>query len=173
MKSLIDMKSISILLLSLSINVAAQRVEFNDPDLTFSFVKPTLWTVKDGLTVFVSPENESTDQPTIFFSITYFENPSQAEANEDVFDSNEIEPSIPSDLKEFSPDKVGRRYITNETALWASYYHTQNGISLKAVSYVFMKLNQRFEIRVSAPKDVFEENERFFNSIIESLIIEG
>ena len=157
-------------------SVFAQRVEFNDPDLTFSFVKPESWTIKDGLTVFAIPGTENLEVPNTFFSITYFEGPTQVEQSESVeadlvFDVDEIEPNIPSDLKEFKSGEIGRIYIANETALWASYYHTQNEIRVKAVSYVFTKLNQRFEIRISAPINQFEENEPLFQSIINSLEI--
>ena len=132
------MRILSILLILSSSIAFAQRVEFNDPDLTFSFVKPTEWTLHDGPTIFVLPENEQANEPITFFSITYFEGPSQTELNEGIFDAVEVEPSIPSDLKEFNPDKTGRIYIANETALWVSYFHTQNKIRVKAVSYVFI-----------------------------------
>jgi len=82
-----------------------------------------------------------------------------------------MEPSIPSDLIEFKSGKIGRVYIGDETALSASYLHSQNGIRVKAISYVFMKMNQRFELRVSAPIEKFEEVDQIFQSIFKSLII--
>ncbi|MFK7953875.1 MAG: hypothetical protein AB8B73_13600 [Ekhidna sp.] len=166
------MKYLSLLLLIGSFMSSAQRIEFEDPDLTFSFVKPQDWIVKDGLTVFVTPNDESIEEPNTFFSITYFEEPIPTEANENVFDANEMEPSIPSGLIEFNPSKAGKKYIANEVAMWASYYHTQSGKRLKVISYVFMKLNQRFEISISAPLNSFDELESQFQSILESLLIE-
>ncbi|MEQ9022242.1 MAG: hypothetical protein RLN82_05720, partial [Pseudomonadales bacterium] len=64
---------ISLLLLSaISFSGFAQRVTFNDPDLTFSFKKPKDWQVfDDGYVVKISPSAQ--DTANIYFSFTYFE----------------------------------------------------------------------------------------------------
>lgn len=166
------MKLASILLLLFSLNAIAQRVEFKDPDLTFSFVKPVDWKVQDDLVVKVVPNNQSFENATTFFSITYFEAPEQTEESDILLQTEETSPAIPNDLKEFNPSDIGRIYIANESALWASYYHTQNGVRVKAISYMFMKMGQRFEIKVSAPKSEFEKFETLFNSILSSISVD-
>lgn len=154
-----------------SFNAFSQRVEFNDPDLTFGFVKPTGWKVKDDLVVMMVPADQSFESSSTFFSITYFEEPEQPEGSDLPLEKSEIEPSIPLDLKEFKASEIGRIYIANEVALWASYYHTQNGKRIKAISYVFKKLNQRFEITISAPLDFFDKRNEDLQKIISSINI--
>ena len=165
------MKYLSILFLIFSFLSSAQRVEFKDPDLTFSFIKPDNWMMNDGLTVFVIPDDESFENPSIFFSITYFESPISEEVSENIFHVNEIESSISSDLLEFDPYEEGKEYIADEVAMWTSYFHTQADVRLKAVSYIFMKLDQRFEVTISAPVTKYDEFEPQFQSMLKSISI--
>lgn len=52
----------------------AQRIEFEDPDLTWSFKQPKSWVlVDDGYVVKVSPSMQ--DTATTYLTITYFESP--------------------------------------------------------------------------------------------------
>lgn len=163
----------SLLLIVLSTFTFSQRITFNDPDLTFSFVKPADWMVQDDLVVKATPSNQSFESATTFFSITYYEDPEKPEeATIELVDSDVTSPPIPPNLQEFKAGAGGKTDIAEETAHWTSYYHTQDAIRIKAVSYRFMKFNQRFEITVSAPISSFEQMEKELEAILSSIKIE-
>ena len=145
--------SVIICLYTLSIN--AQRVEFNDPDLTFSFVKPKEWSLfDDGYRVLVSPSVK--DSSNIYFSITYFEKPQPQELGleEDLIIEEEFEQELVN--VNFKIAKVE-----------AQTYMQADAQGEKKV-YIFEKFNHRFYI-YTAENDSKNSFDGVFKRILKSI----
>lgn len=142
----------SLLIFSISLASYCQRVEFKDPDLTFSFKKPKGWEVfDDGYVVKVSPSAQ--DSASIYFSITYFE-------NAEPYGSF---PTVQPADDNFEPSTETLQ-IAKETADLRKKNENDWQIRL----YSFMKYGQRFEIKTVSSSEVHEPS---FQKIIRSIKI--
>ncbi|SNT12897.1 hypothetical protein SAMN05421640_2408 [Ekhidna lutea] len=143
---------ISLLILSISFGLLAQRVAFEDPDLSFSFKKPKGWeVVDDGYVVKVSPS--IADTSTTCFAITYFESPKPVG-------------DIPLDLQlqiDSTETPTSKTKIAGEEANWFEET-SENFISRH---YTFFKFNQRFEITIKYP--IESKYDKKLKSIIRSI----
>ena len=159
-----------LLILLITFPILAQRVEFEDPDLTFSFKKPKKWElIDDGYVVKVSPSIR--DTATVYVSFTYFESPSAID-----YSSLEADTDVPvlvpmqsSDEYDDFSESGNPIKIAGEKGSWSEKEITKEGLQLKKRIYGFKKNNQRWKIAVSAPHSSFGSYERLFNRIIKSL----
>ncbi len=141
---------ISLVLLSISLNVFSQRISFEDPDLTFSFKKPKNWEVfDDGYVVKLSPSVQ--DSANFFLTFTYFED---AQAVGFITNTASVNSS---EEKEFSKTK-----IAGEIAKVAKELNGSKSLN----SYTFMKYGQRFEITTNSSS---LNSNRVFRKIIRSI----
>ena len=147
---------ISALITIMSLVTLAQRVTFNDPDLTFSFKKPKSWEVfDDGYSVKASPS--AADSSNFFFSITYFESPTPA---------GEMTIGLTSS-DEFSPDGDASFKIGGEKATYQRIIKDNKQSTL----YRFYKLGQRFEVTVVSNSS-YKKGTKTLRKIIKSIRIE-
>ncbi|WP_370089800.1 hypothetical protein [Ekhidna sp.] len=143
---------ISLTLLLLIVSASAQRVTFDDPDLTFSIKKPKGWEVfDDGYVVKVSPSMQ--DTASTYFSITYFEG---AQPYGEII----FEEQLQLDIK---PAPTGKTKIAGEPA---SYFEAIDEKSATII-YTFSKYNQRFELVTKSP--ITSEHSRQLNSLVRSV----
>ena len=147
--------TISIVFLLLITSLSAQRITFNDPDLSFSFKKPKNWQVfDDGLVVKVSPS--ATDSAHTYFSITYFEDAEPFGG----FPSVESQPGTPSeDLTPYSKKIAGKE----------ANYQRVRGSNEQSATYVFHTFGQRFRIMTVQPLPEDAGITQAFNRMIRSL----
>ncbi|MEO9871072.1 hypothetical protein [Ekhidna sp.] len=132
------MKSIiSLLLITVSFAALSQRVQFEDPDLTFSFKKPKGWEVfDDGYLVKVSPSIN--DSSRNYFTITYFE-------DSQPFGGVNLLHSATALQQEKGAYKTTGIKIDG---VQAKYSEQKNKNTLVRL-YTFYKYDQRFEIYTS------------------------
>lgn len=143
---------ISLTLLWFTVSAPAQRITFQDPDLTFSIKKPKSWEVfDDGYVVKVSPSMQ--DTASTYFSITYFEG---AQPYGEVL----FEEQLQLDIK---PIPIGKAKIAGEPA---SYFETTDERSLTRM-YRFTKYDQRFELVTKSP--ISSEHSRQLSSLVRSV----
>lgn len=143
--------TISLILLFSCFFAFSQRVSFEDPDLTFSFVKPKKWEVfDDGYVVKVSPSAQ--DSASTYFTITYFEDAQSFGLFPNAGTKNKISNSSSKIKIDGEPAKAEIKMI--------------NG-SHKG-SYTFMKYGQRFELKTATTQ---KRQNRVFRKIIRSIRI--
>ncbi|WP_420318068.1 hypothetical protein [Ekhidna sp.] len=144
--------------------LVAQRLKFNDPDLSFSLKKPKSWQVFDnGYVVKLSPS--ANDTSSIYFTITYFEDASPLGGNETL---QIIQPKeyVITELPTPNTIKIGKYQLqtgTTRAFINDNYYHQQR--------YIFNNNGQRWEIITSARESEKKELEKIFNRMIKSLKI--
>lgn len=142
----------SLLIIFISQTSFSQRVEFEDPDLTFSFKKPKGWEVfDDGYVVKVSPSAK--DSASTYFTITYFEN---------------AQPYGSFPTAELADETLTPSTQTYQIAKEETKLREKREGDQQVKLYSFMKYGQRFEIKTASSSEV---NERFFQKIIRSIKI--
>ena len=146
--------TISLFLLLSALSTFAQRVSFEDPDLTFSFKKPKNWQVfDDGYVVKVSPS--AADSATIYFTITYFEN-----AQPFGLFSN-ARPADSPKVLDFETIKIaGKEAKVRKWVEGKAYLH----------AYTFRKYGQHFQLKTAT---LDPQNQRIFRRIIKSIKVEN
>lgn len=145
---------ISLALFFMVLSVPAQRVSFDDPDLTFSFKKPKGWQVfDDGYVVKVAPSES--DTAIIYFSITYFEDARpKSETDLDFLHDGSNDESRPT-----QPIKIA--------GTDGQFFFEEKANSVSA-EYYFKKLGQRFEIFTLHPSED-REMEKTLRKIVRSV----
>ena len=152
----------------------SQRVSFNDPDLSFSFKKPSKWElVDDGFNISMYPRNPVEEIQQI--NITYFEAASEEsfdvaplikiiEFRQDLLEANKlgyksIESIKKSDYKDFElytctySFELEKRTVINRT-------------------YYFMRFNQRFELTSAASTiETLNDMDQIIEKIIDTLVV--
>ncbi len=143
--------TISLIFLFTCLFSYSQRVSFEDPDLTFSFVKPKKWEVfDDGYVVKVSPSAK--DSASTYFTITYFEDAQSF----GLFPIAGVEGDVATASSKMKIDGAPAKYDTK----------VKNGTQLG--SYTFMKYGQRFELKTASNH---KKQNRIFRKIIRSIQI--
>lgn len=147
-----------LLFLTTTITSLAQRISFEDPDLTFSFKKPNDWQVfDDGYAVKVSPSPK--DTTNTYFSITYFEDAQPFG----------IFPLTDGLESADGPKKKPISYRGKIAGENAKYLETRTGNSIQTI-YLFYKFGQRFQVITKEPLNGEDKkNERVFNRMIRSI----
>ncbi|GAB4236704.1 MAG: hypothetical protein Tsb0034_11460 [Ekhidna sp.] len=153
--------AISFLVCIISLSGMAQRLTYDDPDLTFSIKKPKKWEVfDDGYVVEVSPSVN--DSSHTYLTITYFQKPLPPTGSEDL----ELMTMLP---------QVGMEEVSITEKVKIGPYHTERSSisndSLLQYLYHFEDHGQLWEIITSAPKTDIKAQKRFLR-LIRSIKIE-
>lgn len=161
---------IRLFVLVLATSSMAQRVEFNDPDLTFSFKKPKSWElIDDGYVVKVSPT--VADTASIYVSFTYFQSPSAIDYTMLEADT-EVPTLIPmNSVDEYNnhPESGEKIKIAKEEGRWSATEVMENGIVYVRRIYHVSTYGQRWDIVSNVPKADVSAYNRTFSRIIKSL----
>ncbi len=151
---------------------AQKRVEVKDPEITFSYLLPDGWQVKDdGYTyeIFVPGRQDS------YISITYVETAQGSEYIESLGEKPSFEEDFFFEIRyilteDFSNLKVqenGSTTLDETSARWVKFSHGTNEEKV-GVFYMYQKLNQIFKISVSSPAAQFEKIKPVFTSVVNS-----
>lgn len=161
---------IRLFVLLLATSSLAQRVEFNDPDLTFSFKKPKSWElIDDGYVVKVSPT--VADTASIYVSFTYFQSPSAIDYTMLEADT-EVPTLIPmNSVDEYNnhPESGEKIKIAKEEGRWSATEVTENGIVYVRRIYHITTYGQRWDIVTNVPKKEENAYHKKLLSIVKSL----
>lgn len=154
------------------VSPAQKRVEVKDPEISFSYILPASWLVKDdGYTYeIVAPERQDA-----YISITYVETPQGTEYIESLGEKPSFEEDFFFEIRyilseDFSNLKVlenGNTKIDGTTARWVKFSHGSNA-DKTGVFYMYQKLNQTFKITATSPTEQFEKAQPIFNSVVNS-----
>lgn len=145
--------------------VSAQRITFDDPDLTFSFKKPKSWEVFDnGYVVKVSPSARDTSD--VYFTITYFESPTPMGSFSEVMDI----PLQEKPVKAPEPQKtvnIGQYLLKMESTI-----ATEDSGAYMQHRYQFDHHGQSWEITTCTPESKAKKLHKLFKRMIKSLRID-
>lgn len=157
--------TISILALFFIQTVLAQRISFDDPDLTFSIKKPKDWEIFDnGLVVKLAPSPK--DSSHTYLTITYFQAPSPI----NLMDSD-MPQLIPfessSEIKKGEGKKAPFKIAKAEAMLFESQVKGDQALQIR--NYTFKRMGQDWEVVTSAPLAQSSAIDRQFERIMKSL----
>lgn len=163
----------SICLTILATGLLAQRLNFEDPELTFSIKKPKDWIlIDDGYVVKFSPTKK--DTANIYITFTYFEAPSAI--NYEVEMDTDVPVVIPfgqSDEYGVIPNDGNKIKIAGEEGSWSETNVESNGTIFTRRIYHFTQYGQRWDIVTNAPESEMKKYQRYFKKVIKSLRTES
>ncbi|WP_420575856.1 hypothetical protein [Ekhidna sp.] len=152
----------------------SQRVSFNDPDLSFSFKKPSKWElVDDGFNISMYPKKPVEEIQQI--NITYFE-----AASEESFDTVPLNKIIEFRQELLEVNKPAYKLIGSikksdhkDSELYTCTYSfkLEKRTAINRTFY-FMRFNQRFELTCSASTiETLNEMDQVIEKIIDTLVV--
>jgi hypothetical protein len=152
----------------------AQRVSFDDPDLTFSFKKSKKWKmVDDGLNISIYPKKPTEEIQQI--NITYFENAS-GESFEDVSLADNIKfkhEMLASNRPNYTLIETQKRGSEDDETHIYTYSYEEGEKVIFNRTYYFMRHNQRFELTsMASTLETLDEMNDEIAKIISTLIVE-
>lgn len=157
--------TISVILIVCFFLSNAQRVKFDDPELSFSFKKPSSWVVFDnGYVIKVSPSVR--DSATTYLTITYFSPPTPV--------GGYLDEDIPVPIPEASvatqfedlPQSLETTKFFKSKAKWRTAINN-SGLTLRFYDQLY--LGQHWEIVSCAPQELGNEYESVFKKIVKSI----
>ena len=154
----------SLLLVSCISSINAQRVKFQDPELRFSFKKPSSWEIFDnGYIIKASPSVKDTS--TIYLTITYFTPPKPMEGlSEEDLATLIPESSVATQFQDF-PDSKQFIRLFNRKVKWKVAQHNDLELRFYGVTH----LEERWEVVASAPKSRYSYYHEAFHKMVKSL----
>jgi len=156
------------------ISSGQERKEVNDPEITFSYILPEGWQVKDdGYTHKIYPA-EAKDA---YISITYVESAKGTDYLQSLGKSSfkedfefELNYVLAEEYSNFKVVEQGTTLIDEAQTRWARFQSEDNGKDRISIFYMFQKHNQTFKVTGTAPAEHFEKLQLHFMSITKSIM---
>lgn len=147
-------------------NQAQERVNIQDPDLSFSYLLPKGWVNYDDDYYHYILNTDSKAQITL----TYFEG--MCSSLEDCY-LGELEGKLRSEYTDFKVHYEKTGEIAGVPAMWASFTGKMDGIEVKVFAFFLIKNDHFFKIIAFMDPEIGESKEQLVISTIKSFDTES
>lgn len=143
---------------------AQERVTVEDPEMAFSFVKPTKWKIYDTDLYYLIYKP---GLKNAYVSITYVA-AGEGEELQEMFDFT-VNDLLPLNIEDYEVIDKGEDTVGELDAFWVTYSSTFEGLGHKNIYYLFQKDGQVFKVLGTCAIAEFEGLEPEFVKIIKSI----